>query len=277
MSATLNFFLATCIILTFVFLTMKRIFSTAILMFSVLFGCSQDIMTVIPDSSNQTFSEFIGLKFFAEDFSYKPLNHNLQFSYTSVNSGYVMNHSLNITGLSNSPNIGVGLEHDFENHLIIHFFDASIGYISNTLNWNIGLGAGYYVNLNKSGNFSLRGNVNLFYENILYFLGSYYDTTFQGFDINGLNIGTYVKDVEYTNNLFCASADFELYYKREKWDYFAGAGYILTLLSREKVNFYSSNVPVNQALYNNGVPVNNHVIMPGAYMIRIGIVREFGL
>ncbi len=256
---------------------MKKLVNLTISVFACLFCYGQDIMTVLPDSGSQSFSEFIGIRLFIEDFSYKPLNENLKFNYISYNTGFAMTHSMNVSGLTNTPNIGVGLEHDFDNNFVLHFFDVSVGYISNTLNWNLGIGAGYSFNLNKAKTFSLKANANLFYENIMYFLGSYYDTTLQGFDINGLNIGTYIRDVEYTNNLLCATAGLELYYKRAKWDYFIGAGYLYTLLRREKVNFYYANVPVNQAIYSNGAPVNGNIIMPGSYLLQAGIVREFGL
>ena len=130
-------------------------------------GFSQDIMTVLPDSTGkELFSDFIGIRLWAADNKLTTLNKDLTFKYISVNTNYVMQHDLNVTNLNNMPNIGVGLEEDLGKHLLIHFADVSFGYAKNAWDWNIGLGAGYFIALDKKNKIRLRASLNLFYESI---------------------------------------------------------------------------------------------------------------
>jgi hypothetical protein len=257
---------------------MKKFISIAFLVAATIPAYSQGDMTVIPDSLHQgQFMDFVGIRFIAEDFGLRSTNENLKFSYTSINTGFVMSHSMNVKGLSNTPNIGFGLEEDVNKHLFIDFFDATIGYIQNTINWNVGAGIGYIFNLNAKKTLLLRGYLSVFYENISYNLGSYTDTTLYGIVINGENIGTYVNNVLYVNSMLCVSPSVELMYRRENWDYFIGVAYNYALFSSEDIDFYRTNIPINQGLYDNSNnPINKGVIMPGSYIIKIGLIKEFG-
>jgi hypothetical protein len=261
---------------------MKKLLLLTFLSFTGLKAFSQSIMTVVPDSSTLAqFSDFVGVKISLSDIGLKPLNENLQFNYLSANSGYTyqMHHSMDIQNFKNMPNLSVGVEEDY-GHLLINFADIGIGFYPNAFNWNAGAGVGYFGYLNKKKTLSLRAYVNVFYENIAYFLGSYNDTTLLGFVVDGSNIGTIVKNVKYTNNLLCASPDIELLYRREKLDFFVGIGYDIPLLSRERINFYRTTIPLSQGLYNSsGIALSDHAgaIIPQSYIIKIGIVKEFGL
>jgi hypothetical protein len=257
---------------------MKKFIFIVFLVITFVPAYSQDEMTVIPDSAHQgQFLDYVGLRLIVEDFGLHSINENLKFSYTSINTGYVMSHSMDVRGISNTPNIGFGLEEDINKHLFIDFFDVTIGYIQNTLNWNAGAGIGYYVNLNAKRTLYLRGYLSVFYENISYSLGSYTDTTLLGLVVNDQDIGTYVNDVRYVNSLLCVSPSLELSYRRENWDYFIGIGFNYTLLTKEDIDFYRTNIPINQGLYDNSNnPVNKGVITPGSYIIKIGLIKEFG-
>lgn len=255
---------------------MKKILFLITLLSCYLTGTGQDVMTVLPDSGTPS-SEFVGIKFFASDMALKGLNQDLHFNYMSLNNGYVMSHDMNITGLNNIPNIGIGLDETY-GYLFVNFVQGSIGYINHTLDWNVGIGAGCSIPLNKPKSLMLRGYVNVSYMYISYVLGTYSDTTFTGFDINGSNIGTYVKNVKYVNSTFCASPMLELLYRADKWDFFVGIGYNFTLYYKEKLDFYRTHIQIQDGLYDNsGEPVTKGAIIPGNYIIQVGLVKEFEL
>jgi len=239
-------------------------------------GICQDVMTVLPDSG--TFSpDYIGINIVASDINLKGLNQNLHFNFLSPNNGFDMSHSMNTTNLKNIPNIGVGIDETY-GKLFLNFARGSIGYLNNTLDWHVGLGAGCAIPLNHSKTFMLRAYANLSYMYISYVLGTYTDTTFTGFLINGVNIGTYIKNVKYTNGAFCVDPNVELFYRGNKWDFFIGAGYNLTLYYKEKINFYRTSTPIQDGIYySSGYPVTKGVIIPGNYIIQIGLVKEFEL
>jgi hypothetical protein len=236
----------------------------------------QDIMTVLPDSGSFS-PDYIGINIVASDINLKGLKQNLHFNFLSPNNGFEMSHGMNTTGLSNIPNIGVGVDETYGN-LFINFVRGSIGYIDNTLDWHVGLGAGGAVTLNRTKTLVLRGYVDLSYMYISYFLGTYSDTTLTGFLINGANIGTYVKNVKYVNSAFCIDPNIELFYRGKKWDFFVGVGYNLTVYYNEKIDFYRTTTPIEDGIYyNSGNPVIKGAIIPGNYIIQLGLVKEFEL
>jgi len=239
----------------------------------------EDIMTVLPDSTGkELFSDFLGVRLWGADYGIHSINETLNFKYLSINTGYVMQHSMYLAGLNNTPNFGLGLEENLGEHLLIHFLDVSVGYSHYMWNWNIGGGLGYFVALDNKRNLRLRGSLELFYEGISYGLGSYYDTTQQGFIVNGSNIGGSLIDIKYVNNCFCSSLGISLLYRTKELDFFAGASWNLVLLSSENINFYSTRVKISDAVYDqSGNPVSGNLINLGSYMIQVGIVREFGL
>jgi len=257
---------------------MKKFISVVFLLLSIIPAYSQQDMVVLPDSAHEQFRDFVGLRLIVEDFGLRSIGENLNFRYTSINTGFVMSHSMNVKGIVTTPNIGFGIEESINKHLFIDFFDVTIGYIQNTLNWNAGAGIGYYTSLNAKKNLLFRGYLSVFYENISYGLGSYTDTTLLGLLVNNVNIGTFVSDVRYVNSLLCVSPSVELSYRRENWDYFIGIGYNYTLLSSEDIDFYRTTIQINQGLYDgSNHPIDKGVISPGSYIIKIGLIKEFGL
>ncbi len=257
---------------------MRKIISFLILVYASIPAYSQQDMIVLPDSVQLgQFHDFVGLRFIAEDFGLHSNGENMQFRYRSINTGYVMSHSMDVKGLNNSPNIGLGVEESINNHLFINFFDVTIGYIQNTLNWNASAGIGYYTSLNAKKNLLLRGYLNLMYENISYDVGSYTDTTLFGIIVNDINIGTFVNNVKYINNLLCVTPSIELVYRKENWDFFLSVAYDYTLFSKEKIDFYRTSISLNEGLYDSSNnPVYKSAIMPGSYIIKIGLIKEFG-
>jgi len=233
-------------------------------------------MTVLPDSGAPT-DDFIGINLMAFDYGLRGINQNLQFNYISQNNGDVMSHNMDIIGLNNIPNIGVGIDETYGN-LYINFLQGSFGYINSNWDWTLGIGAGGSVSLNRKKTFMLRGYVNLYYMYISHNLGTYTDTTETGFDINGANIGTYIKNLKYVNSALCASPMLELCYRANKWDFLVGVGYNFTLYYKEKIDFYRTKLPIEDALYySNGTPVIQGAIIPGNYIIQIGLIKEFEL
>jgi hypothetical protein len=241
-------------------------------------GLGQDIMTVLPDSasllSNENLVEF---RFFAGDFATRNINEDLNFTYYSQNSGYKLSHDMNVKGINNIPNVGFGVEEDMGKHLLINFFNITGGYISNTWQLTVNAGVGYSLSLDKKKNFRIRGTFNLIYEYLSYGLGTYTDTTLEGFDIDGANIGTYVNNVKYVNSSFGVSPGLDFLYRRNNFDFFLNASYNYTLLDGEKINFYRTSIPPGLAIYDGMNPVNGGILKPGSYIIELGIIKEFGL
>jgi len=228
------------------------------------------------------FKNFVGLKFFAADYGATSANQDLQFKYVSVNPSvsykYTFNHDMNVSGLKNFINLGLGMEENLGKHLVINFFNTSIGYLSNTLDWNVGAGAGYFISLNKKQTWRMNASLNLDYQVISYGLGSYYDTTLLGFVIDGVNIGTSVKNVKYVNSIFTLSPGIEFMYRMSSWDFFAGAYYNYEFYSKEKVTFYIHSIPISEAIYEqNGDALQKNAVNINNYIINIGIIREFGI
>ncbi|HTB06687.1 MAG TPA: hypothetical protein VK806_06995 [Bacteroidia bacterium] len=257
---------------------MRKAFSILILCCAFYSASSQNFMTVIPDSAaNRIFPDFVGIKLWAGDYSIKNINENVNFMYVA-NPYFTMKHDMNVVGLNNIPNLGLGVEEDIGKHLLINFLNISLGYIQNTWNWNLGCGIGYSESLNKSRTLRLRASANVYYEDISYRLGSYYDTTGLGFNINGVSIGQSVKNVKYVNNIFGTNLCLDLLYRRPKFDYFINVSYNYQLSSTEKINFYYTKLAVDQALYDDsGNTINGNVLNLGNYIIQIGIMRDFGL
>ena len=257
---------------------MRKAFSIFILSLAFFSASSQDFMTVIPDSTKSTlFPDFIGVKLWAGDYSIKNINEPVTFKYLA-NPLYTMQHSVNVIGLNNMPNLGLGVEEDLGKHLLINFLSISVGYIQNTWNWNLGFGLGFAQSLNKSRTLRLRLSANIFYEDISYSLGSYYDTTNLGFFINGVGIGSSIKNVKYVNNIFSSNFCADLLYRLKKYDFFINASYNYVLSTNEKINFYSTKAALNQMLYDNeGNPIQSGVLNLGNYIFQVGIIREFGL
>jgi hypothetical protein len=258
---------------------MKKSLFALLLILICHISSAQDIMQVIPDSAGrEMFSDFLGVRFWAADYSMKSINQDLTFKYTSVNSGYVMRHDFDVRNFNHTPNIGIGVEENLDSHLLIHFIDISVGYAQNTWNWNIGAGLGYFMSLDKKKNFRLRASFNVFYENISYGLGSYSDTTNLGFVVNGNSVGAYIKNVNYINNSLCVSAGASLMYRTKAIDVFAGISWSYSLIYSEKINFYSTKIPLNQGIYTqSGSTVSSNVLNLGNNFIQVGIIREFGL
>jgi len=257
---------------------MKKALFVCLLSLTFVLCKAQDIMTVLPDSSGiEPFSDFLGIRLWAADYGINSINKDLSFKYVSSNTGFTMNHGFDVRGITNTPNIGVGAEENLGKHLVIHFLDASLGYSMDMWNWNIGAGLGYFISLNKQNNLRLRGCVDLFYEDISFSLGTYYDTTLQGFIVNGNNIGTSIKNVKYVNNNLEASFNLSLLYRGKELDYFIGAGYTYALISKEKINFYSTKIQPSEAVYDAHGATYSNILKPGNYIIQIGIMREFGL
>lgn len=242
---------------------------------------SQDAyINMLDTAKSDLFKSFIGIKFFATDIAATSLNQDLQFEYTSNNLGniYQFQHDVNVTGLSNFYNLGLGLEENLGKHFSINFFNTSIGYMQNMWDWNINIGAGYFVSLNKAQTFRLNASLNVSFESITYGLGSDYDATQLGFIVNGINVGTSITDVKYVNDIWSLSPGLELLYRRTGIDYFAGIYYNYVFSYHEEVNFYKATEPVSQTIYyQNSTPVSRDVVNLGKYIIQLGIIREFGI
>jgi hypothetical protein len=257
---------------------MKKLIAFLLFLITLSPAICQQTMPVFSDTGAfSTTDNFIGLKIGLADYNIITLNQDLRFSYTSQNNGFVMSHDMNVKGINNIPHLSLGVD-ETAGHLLINFLDASIGYNQHTWNWTAGLGAGYALSLNKKNTLMLRMYANLFYENITYGLGSYSDSTLQGFLVNQVNIGTYVKNIKYVNNALCVSPGLELLYRRNKLSFFLGAAYNYTLIYKEKLDFYRTHIPLNNGLYNSsGSPITQGAMKPGNYIIQLGIVKEFGL
>lgn len=245
---------------------------------------SQDAyMNTMDTNTHGLFNSFIGIKLFAAGFGAKSLNQDLQFQYTSNNLGYqyTFKHDMNVSRINNFYNIGLGLMENYRKHLSITFFNASIGTIQHMWEWNAGAGVGYFVSLNKLQTMRLNATVDLYYQDISYNFGDYYDTTNLGFIVNQVNVGISLQNVRYVNSIWTLSPGIEYYYRRSNIDYFAGVYFNYVFSYREKVNFYSASTSVSEAIYypntNPPVPISKDVVNLGNYIIQIGIVREFGL
>lgn len=237
-------------------------------------------MNIMDTNSNGLFKNFVGIKLFAADFGATSINQDLQFQYISNNLGAVnkFQHDMNVKGINNFFNLGLGAEENLGKHLSINFFNASIGYIQNTWNWNAGAGAGYFISLNKKQNMRLNASLNVYFENITYGFGDYYDSTQLGFIVNGINIGSSVKNVKYVNTIWSLTPGIEFLYRRSNIDYYAGIYYNYVFSYHEKVNFYNSSLPVSYAIYyKNGDYVGGNIVNLNKYIIQIGVIREFGL
>lgn len=242
---------------------------------------SQDAyMNMMDTNARGLFNSFIGVRLFASDFAATNINQDLQFKYTSNNLGYkyTFQHDLNVTGLNNFFNLGLGMNENYGKHLSITFFNASIGTIQHTWNWNIGTGAGYFVSLNKAQTMRLDASLDIYFESISYNFGDYYDTTNLGFIINQVNVGTSLRNVKYVNTVWSLSPGIEFLYRRSTFDYFAGAYFNYVFGYHEKINFYQTSIPVSYAIYDhNGNYISKDITNLGNYIIQIGIMREFGL
>jgi hypothetical protein len=258
---------------------MKKSLLAILLLITCKLVSAQEIMTVVPDSTGQEmFSDFLGVRLWAADYNINSINQDLTFKYTSINNGFVMSHPLDTRNITQTPNLGIGLEEDLGPHLLIHFADISIGYSSNMWNWNIGAGLGYSQALDKKRNIRLRASLELFYESIWYGLGSYSDTTGLGFVVNGNNIGQFVQGVKYVNNCFCSSLSASLMYRTKAFDIFGGVAWNYTISQSENINFYYTRVNLYEAVYTqSGAQVGSNILKLGSYMLQVGVVREFGL
>ncbi len=259
---------------------MKKAFLTLLLCTSFLIGFSQDIMTVLPDSTGrELFSDYLGIKLWGGQFGMNSVNQDLNFKYYSPSNNYTLQHDFNLKNVKSTSNFGLGLEENVGSHLIINFLDVSAGFgHSNIWNWNIGGGAGYFIALDKKRNFRFRATANLFYESISYEFGDYIDTTNLGFYINGNNLGAYIKGVKFVDNSLCASVQASLLFRTKELDIFAGAGWTTVLIDNENINFYSTRIPVNEGIYNSaGKAMSPRLLSQGNYILQIGIMREFGL
>jgi len=257
---------------------MKKALFICLLSLTLQFCKAQDVMTVLPDSSGkELFSDFLGVRLWAADYGINSINKDLAFKFVSTNTGFTMNHGFDVRGITNTPNLGIGAEENLGKHFLIHFVDASLGYSMDMWNWNIGAGVGYFISLDKRNKVRLRGCVDLFYEDISFSLGTYYDTTLQGFIVNGNNIGTSIKNVKYVSNSLNASFSVSLLYRAKDFDYFAGIGYNYIAIWHEKINFYSTKIDPSEAVYDSQGNPSDNILKLGSYVIQIGIMREFGL
>jgi hypothetical protein len=240
----------------------------------------QDAYMNVDTNGHGLFNNFIGIKLFAADFAATSVNQDLQFNYVSKNPvgyNFAFKHDMNVTGLDNFFNLGLGLEENYGKHLSITYFNTSIGTIQHTWNWNVGVGAGYFVNLNKAQNMRLNASLKIYFESITYSFGDYFDTTGLGFVVDQVNVGTSIKNVKYVNIAWTLSPGLEFLYRRSSIDYFAGVYYSYVFAYHEKINFYNASVPVSYAIYDrSGNYVSRNIINQGNYIIQIGIVKEFG-
>ncbi len=260
-----------------------------IVLFAAQTGYSQQDAYFADTTPHKLFKNFVGLKLFAGDFGATGVNKDLEFYYVSVNPAvgykYTFLHDFNVKGVHNFFNAGLGLEENLGNHLSINFFNASIGYLSNVLNWNVGVGVGYFVSLNKDQTWRMNGSLNIYYQNIAYGFGNYYDTTLLGFVVDGVNVGTSITNVKYVNSIFSLSPGLEIMYRKSNWDFYADVYYNYVFSYYEKVTFYVHSIPIVDAIYYTPanpnaaptVPVSRNALNLNMYTINIGVIREFGL
>lgn len=252
----------------------------------VSFNCfSQDAyMNIMDTNAHGLFKNFVGVKLFGEGIGTSTINQDLQFKYVSNNMGsvYTFQHDMNVSGLNNFYNLGLGMEENLGKHLSINFFDASIGYAKAAWNWNAGAGAGYFFSLTKEQDLRLNLYANVYYECITYSFGSYYDTTGLGFLVDGVNVGSLLHNVKYVANIWSVSPGAELLYRRNNFDYFISVSYNYVFSYSQEINFYLHSISTD---YNNeygiltqaGNPVNGNILNTNKYTIHIGIIREFGI
>lgn len=229
---------------------------------------------------NELFSNNIGIKFYINDMSLNNFNQNLQFNYTSVNSGYTytMSHSLNDLELNNIPNVAIGLEESLGEHFLINFFNISAGFLQHIQNWNISGGVGYFWNLDPYSRKRLRAFIDLDYDNISYNLGNYNDTTTLGFIVNGTNVGATNIAVRYLNNAWSLTPGMDFMYRTDSWDYFAGISLNILFHYHEKISVYDVTIPLPEVITTNySTAVYQGILKPGNYLIQAGVIKEFGL
>jgi hypothetical protein len=237
-------------------------------------------MNMMDTAKGGLFKNFVGIKLFATGIGATSVNQDLLFQYTSNNLGYIyqFQHDMNVSNLNSFYNLGLGLNENIGKHLSITYFNTSLGYIQNTWDWNIGVGAGYFVSLNKDQSMRLTASMNLYFTSLTYNLGSYYDGTGLGFIVDGVNVGTAVKNVKYVNDIWSLSPGVEFTYRRPVLDYFAGIYYNYVFTYHEKVSFSIHSIPVSDAIYyQNMTPVSKDIMNLGSYLIQVGIIREFGI
>jgi hypothetical protein len=260
---------------------MKKLLASILLLWATFTQAQQQPIEnpSLPDSGLFSASDgFIGLRLNLVDYNVGGVNKDLTFDYVSQSNGFEMKHDMNLKGLSNIAGIAFGVDETVGNHLLINFFNASVCYTQHAWCWNAGIGAGYVVSLNKTKSLMLRAYLNVFYQNLTYSVGSYTDTTLIGIEVNGVGVGTYIKNVKYVNNAICASPGLELLYRRNKIDFFLGAGYNATLYYKEKLDFYRTHISIGNGIYDSeGNPVTKGALIPGNYIIQLGIIKEFGL
>lgn len=252
-----------------------------LLVTSSYYSFSQDAyMNMLDTSKSALFQNFVGIKLFMTDISATSLNQDLQFQYVSNNLGNVFKfqHDMNVSNLSNFFNIGLGMDENLGKHLSINFFNTSLGYMQNMWDWSAGVGAGYFISLNKKQTMRLNATMNVYFESITYTFGSYYDSTQLGFLVDGVNVGSAVKSVKYVNDIWSLTPGLEFIYRCPSIDFFAGAYYNYVFSYHEKVNFSVHSISVSDAIYyQNETPVSRDVVNLGKYIIQIGIIREFGI
>jgi len=162
--------------------------------------------------------------------------------------------------------------------LSITFFNTSIGYTKDIWDWNVGVGAGYFVSFDKKQTMRLTASMNVYFESLTAALGAAYDTTQLGFIVNGVNVGPTIRNVKYVNNIWSLTPGLEFTYRRPSIDFFIGAYYNYVFAYSEKINFYRASEPVSQTIYyQNNTSVSKDVVNLGKYIIQIGIIREFGI
>ena len=262
----------------------RKIFNLALVISLVMVGASgkaQDAF-VLDTGAHGLFKNFVGIKFFIADYGATSFNQDLQFRYVSTNPSvgyqYTFKHDFNVAGVNGFYNAGLGMEENLGKHLSINFFNASIGYWSHVLNWNVGVGAGYFVSLNQEQTWRMNASMNVSFQSVTYGFGDYYDTTLLGFVVDGVNVGTSIKNVKYVNTIFSVNPGIELLYRRTNWDFFAGVYFNYVFSYYEKVNFYVHSIPISDAIFQrNGDPVARDAINLNKYTIHIGVMREFGL
>lgn len=237
-------------------------------------------MSVQDTSKNSLFPNFIGIKLFATNISATTVNQNLQFQYTSNNTGFIYNlqHTMNLTGITGFYNLGLGVDENLGKHLSINFLNTSLGYMKDMWDWSIGAGAGYFISLNKQGSMRLNASMNIYFESFTYNLGSYYDSTQLGFIVDGVNVGSSLRGIKYVNDIWSLTPGLEFMYRRPVLDFFAGVYYNYVFAYHEEVNFYKTTIPISNAIYYpNSTPVSRDITNLGKYIIQVGIVREFGI
>ena len=120
--------------------------------------------------------------------------------------------------------------------------------------------------------------MNVYYQYLTYSYGDYFDTTQLGFIVDGVNVGTSIKNVKYVNDIFSVAPGAEFMYRGSKWDFYVGAYYNYVFYYHEKVTFYVHSIsPADAVSYQDGSRVSGNVINVKNYIIQLGIIREFGL